>query len=282
MVWVRGCVVAVLVAAGLSVATANPAAAASTAHLGEVTCSEEQGRVDLTVTADPAAPGDVHVLFILGSTSNEEHPLELVPGDSVVIPLTDLDDDQYTLEVLARVEGLEEDFATVLNEEFEVVCDAAPEGPYTNPKAEIHDYCGHQVDVFATNRPIGGNTADLQPVTFRFTATKDGVTDTLAEFVLPDTTDDPYTHTAVADLSSYYPDAEGSGGEDPSGDNPSEPTDSEGSEGSEGSEDPVVSIELSITADGTELAATEHYGDCVAVAIPSSGEGGPAVVNSGA
>lgn len=250
MAWMRGTLIAVLVATGIAVSTAAPATAASSASVSAVTCVEEQGSVDVSLTADADAPGDVAFLALLDGVSDGD-PILVAPGATTVITFDGLDDNAHTLEVDALEKADDEEYTKILDTSFEVVCDPAPEGPYTHETADIHDYCGPEVDLFATNRPIGGNTTDLQPVTFVFTATQGDTTRDLATFTLPDSTDDPYTHTALADLSDF-----------------------------EDSEEPTV---LTVTANGNEIAREEHVHGCTVVAVEdSTGGGGPAVVNTGA
>lgn len=136
-----------------------------TASLGVVSCVGGDGKLDITVTA-----GDSATAF-LASLSNPyteglERDLDLDAGDSGTLSFDDLADEDYELDLSYYDEDFED---TLIQDTVTVACDPAPVGPYANAKGVIDGYCGDAIEVRAANKPIGGNTADLQPVTFTLT-----------------------------------------------------------------------------------------------------------------
>lgn len=273
-----------LVALALTACTAligpaSPAGAAetATATVSEVTCVENDGTITVTLTASDADPASF--LVLVGGEGGEE--VEVAAGQTQDVTTSGLPDAEVSVEAILMTEGGDEVGETLALESRTVACDAAPEGPYTNAQGEAMDGCEGTGSVSASNKPIGGNVDDLQPVTFRVTFTP---------------TDDPVVGP---------PDGEDTGGEDPG---------SGGTTGSDG--EPVVAEravagpefelatfvldasnqtydrtfsaeelgstgDLALWADG-QVIASAHVGYCVVLAVESGAGGGPAVVNAGA
>lgn len=173
---------AAMAAASLTWISTSGAAAAATpsAELGAVTCADQQGRFVVTLEAGAEPTG-----FSLSvSNSFERHvfsddiTLDADQTGSITVP--PLDDDEYSVTVHGyNVEDVDEEIPEVEEPEVDpaaplvdtsvtVACDPAPVGPYSNPRGVVYNGCG-ALDVYASNRPIGGNTADLQPVEFTLT-----------------------------------------------------------------------------------------------------------------
>ncbi|MET3960832.1 hypothetical protein ABIE44_000766 [Marmoricola sp. OAE513] len=144
------------------------------AVVGSVTCDAEDGSVPVTLTAGAAAtdfelyldgepygdeavavPGGTSTTITVAGLADGGHAFDVVlPGDPGADPGSDPGSDP------------ESDPENLVSTTREVACDAAPVGAYTNPKGSVEVFCGNEAVVTATNEPIGGNTADLQPVTF--------------------------------------------------------------------------------------------------------------------
>jgi len=266
-----------LVALALAVSTAligpaGPAAAAEdpTASVSDVTCVEADGEVTVTLVAGDNAAATF--LVLVDGVGGEE--TEVAAGASEPVVSSGLDDEVHTFEVILVVE---EEAETLVLEERTVACDLAPEGPYSNPKGDVVDACEGEAWVSASNKPIGGNTEDLEPVTFTvtFTPTDDEATDG----------DDP------VDGGGEDPGAGGSDGELPV----DERTTVIGEEvvldtfvldaETQTYNRTFSGEELGGTGDlvlkaGDDVIATGHVGLCIVIAVESGG--GPEVVNTGA
>lgn len=286
MTWVpKTVVVSLVVAAGLTAGTAGSAAAASTATLGDVVCADGQGSVTITLTADAA--NDINFFYdvvgdIYSGGTVAEDSVVVAAGQSKDVTVDDIDDGEYQVFVFA--ENADASDGEVLDEAITVACDPAPEGPYTNARGAIEQTCGTAVTAHGANRPIGGNTEDLQSAAYVLALKQGEQETTLAEFVLPDEVDDPYTTSVTVDLLDF--------GIDPydgidAGD-PDLPVDDGGVEdgSSEDGEEPAepritaeADLVLTLTANGTLLREEPFY---LCIASPTTGEGGPAVVNTGA
>lgn len=270
-----------LVALALAASTAligpaGPAAAAEdpTASVSGVTCVDNDGEVTVTVVAGDTAAATF--LVLVNGVGGEE--TEVAAGASDTVVASSLEDELHHFEVILMVG---EEAETLLHEERTVACDLAPDGPYSNPEGDVMDACEGEGWVSASNKPIGGNTEDLEPVTFTvtFTPTDDEVVDG----------DDPVD----------------GGGEDPGdgGEDGGEvPVDERGAAiGEEVLLDTFVldaetrtynrtfsGEELGGTGDlvlkvGDEVIASGHVGLCIVLAVEDTGGGGgPEVVNTGA
>ena len=161
----RAAAATALVLAALSWGSGSPAAAAvpATATVSAVTCVAGDGQVDITLTA-----GEEDATFTVYIDDAAED-YQVAANQSETVPVTGLDDDDHTFEVEVVYPALESEPATLLEQTRTVACDEAPVGPYTNAQGAVGGGCSDEVEVSASNEPIGGNTADLQPV--RFTVT---------------------------------------------------------------------------------------------------------------
>lgn len=258
----------------------SPAGAAetATATVGEVTCVENDGTITVTLAASDTDPATF--LVLVGGEGGEE--VEVAAGQTQDVTTSGLPDGDVSVEAILMTEGGDEVGETLALEGRTVTCDAAPEGPYSNAQGEAMDGCEGTGSVSASNKPIGGNVEDLQPVTFRVTFTP---------------TDDPVVGP---------PDGEDTGGgEDPvEGGEPG--SDGEPVVGERGAAGPEVELatfvldannqtydrtfsaeelgstgDLVLWADG-QVIASAHVGYCLVVAVESGAGGGPAVVNAGA
>lgn len=244
------------------------AAETPTASVSEVTCVGVDGEVTVTLAASDTEPATFLVL-VDGEGSDET---EVAAGATEDVVTTALEDGDHTFEAILVTE---EDVATVVFTERVVACDAAPEGPYSNPRGSVMDGCEGTGWVAASNKPIGGNTEDLQPVTFTvsFTPTDDVVEE-------PTDGDDPVD-----------------GGDDPvgGGEEPLEPRTAAGpafdlatfvlDATTQTYDRTFTAEELGSTGDlvlrvRDEVIASGHIGLCLVLAVESGG--GPEVVNTGA
>ena len=273
-----------LVALALAATTAligpaGPAGAAetATATVSEVTCVENDGEVTVTLAASDTEPATF--LVLIDGVGGEE--VSLAAGETAEVPTTAIDDGEHTFEAILTTESGEGVGETLASEDRTVACDAAPEGPYSNPRGSVMDSCEGTGWVTASNKPIGGNTEDLQPVTFTvsFTPTDDVVEE-------PTDGDDPV------------------GGEDPGdgvdpdggGEVVVEERTAAGPEvvlatfvldaTTQTYERTFTAEELGSTGDlvlrvGEEVIASGHIGICLVIAVESGPGGGPAVVNTG-
>lgn len=143
---------------------AGPAAAAEdpTATVSPVSCVDEAGVLTVTLAAADTRPASFLVLF--NGVGGEE--TVLAAGETQDVTTTSIDDGDYTVEVILLTDGDQEIDDTIALEERAVLCDVAPEGPYTNVRGSIMDSCDGTGWVTASNKAIAGNTEDLQPVTF--------------------------------------------------------------------------------------------------------------------
>lgn len=276
---VRTTALTALVLATLSWGAGSQAApaAAPTATLGAVTCTGENGRLDIAVTA-----GETATTFY-GYASHpyaegQDQDLELAAGESGTLSFGNLEDETYSLTVGYYDEETEDE---LVDTTFTVACDAAPVGPYTNARGFIDGGCSAEIVVLAANKPIGGNTADLQPVTFTLTYTPEeavpGDEEPVEEPEEPgdDETDEPAgeedpdeesPRTSALDpveLATFTLDATTPTYEKTF--TPTEGTDFAGT--------------FTLTA-GDEVVAESYAGVCVAV--PSSGEAAGGLPNTGA
>lgn len=291
----RTAIATATVLAALTWGTPSEASAAEpAATVGDVTCADEQGSFSVTVRA-----GDVRTSFGISVEDSFEQEIlyeerVLAPGATAVIAVPDLEDDDYTATVDAHEISDEDEIDAddgqtpvpppdtsgpdiLVETQRAVSCDPAPVGPYSNARGILESYCSDQVEVHASNRPIGGNTADLQPVEFTV---------------------------------HYLPSGDAPT-EEPAEEPGEEPTEEPGEEGTEEAPrlsalDPVVldtftldagtprlnktygtagfefTGALSLTADGKEIAATE-VGYCEAAPASGNGTGTPGgLPNTGA
>lgn len=281
-----------LAASTALIGPATPAVAAETATavISEVTCIEEDGQVTVTVAASDTEPATF--LVLVDGEGGEE--IALAAGETQDVVTTALEDGDRTFEAILMTENGEEVGETLVFENRAVLCDAAPEGPYSNARGEVMDSCEGTGWVTASNKPIGGNTEDLKPVTFRvtFTPTDDEVVDPTDGGDGTDGGEDPDGGDGT------------DGGEDP-GDGDDVGGDGEVAFGERAAAGPAFELttfvldattptydrtfsaeELGSTGDlflwvGEEMIASAHIGYCQVLALESSG-GGPAVVNTGA
>lgn len=271
----RAAAATALVLAALSWGSGSPAAAAvpATATVSAVTCVAGDGQVDITLTA-----GEEDATFTVYIDDAAED-YEVAANQSETVPVTGLDDDDHTVEVEVVYPALESEPATLLEQTRTVACDEAPVGPYTNAQGAVGGGCSDEVEVSASNEPIGGNTADLQPV--RFTVT-----------LLPSDPDEP------TEPGDDEPGNDEPGDDEPGDDEPEDPRRS--------AVDPIVLDtfvldattptyertfvlgddgdypygEVVLTADGADLDLVQ-YGTCVAgPLLPTSAAGG--LPNTGA
>lgn len=263
--------VALALAAGNSVVgPASPATAAETptAAVSDVTCVEGDGQVTTTLAASDTDAATFLVL-VDGAGGDE---IEVAAGATEDVVTSALEDGDHTVEAILLTEG---DGETLALANRTVACDVAPDGPYSNPRGAVLDGCEGTGWVTASNKPIGGNAEDLQPVTFTISFTP---TDDVAE----EPTD--------------------GGGDDPVGGDGEEPVDEPVEErAAAGPEVELATFvldattqtydrtftaeELGSTGDlvlrvGEEVIASGHVGICVVLAVESGG--GPPLVNTGA
>jgi hypothetical protein len=243
-----------------------------TAALGAVTCVAEQGRFDITVTA-----GDIGTLFdfdvedSLGQPVDFYEERDVAANQTQVVAITDLDDDDYTVTVdswaSADGEALDdEDVVLADASPVTVGCDPAPVGPYTNPRAALVETCGQELGLRADNRPIGGNTADLQPATFTVTYLPSAEpTDEPGDEPSEEPGDEPSDERRTADLDPVVLDTFTLGLGTPPYAKTYEPTGTDYFYG-----------RVTVTADGKEIAASD-VGPCASatgtngVALPDTG-----------
>ena len=150
------------------------AAATPTATVGEVVCVETDGTLTVELHAGDSDPATFTVLLDGSSVRDDT---EVAAGGSDQVALTGLEDGDHSVEVLAAVGDAEPD--TVATADVSVACDVAPDGPYTNVRGEVYDGCEYTGVVSASNKVIGGDTEDLQPVELEvvFTPTDDPIDD---------------------------------------------------------------------------------------------------------
>lgn len=181
MISLRTCDRTLIVTAALALAAGttligptSPALAVGepTATVGEVSCVAEDGTLTVTLEAGDSTT-DFEVL--VDGTPVGDDPTTVPADESASVDATGLEDGDHTVEVL--INGGIDQVTSVAYETRTVSCDAAPVGPYSNPHGEVYEECEGSAVVSASNTPIGGNTDDLQPVTFTvgFTPTDDTV-----------------------------------------------------------------------------------------------------------
>jgi hypothetical protein len=166
---------------------------APSATIGDVVCVDFDGTVAVTLTAGDDATG--FIVFTDGSADDDDQ-VTVPGGTSSTLTLTGLSDDDHAIEVdLTDGDG---DGVPIWDELASATvtpdCDQVPVGPYTNPKGTIGSACyGDSVDVAASNKPIGGNVADLQAAGFTvtFAAFVDQPTDGPTDDPTDGPTDDP-------------------------------------------------------------------------------------------
>lgn len=253
-----------LIAVGLVLpGSSASAAAAPTASIGDVTCVETDGTVTVDLHAGDTDPATFTVLLD-GSSYGDD--TEVAAGGSDQVAVTALEDGDHTVEVLALVGDA--DAETVATADISVVCDVAPEGPYTNIKGEVYDGCESTGVVSASNKAIAGDTEDLQPVDFEVVFTP---------------TDDPTGDSG---------DGTSGGTDDGTGDGTGDGTDPAPRTSTVGVPDVLASFtldaanqtydssfELGTTGDlelrtGETVVASAHIGLCLVVASSGSGTGG--------
>lgn len=137
------------------------AESAGEVSLSAVSCSNDnQGAVTVTLTAYSTGTDPVPFMLLIDNVSEGDNlMIPVTPGTPHPVLVSNLDDGTHRIEVIVNDQ-------TVFDHTFEVTCDPAPTGPYTNPKGLLWDQCSGQVGVKISNYPIGNNFADLQPVTF--------------------------------------------------------------------------------------------------------------------
>lgn len=226
-------------AVGADDGTTVPAGASSTVTVPGL--EDDDHTVDvLDISSGGDEPGSDDNLTEPGATpSDEAAPDEAAPdeaadegADDVTVPDDVVSDDPADDEA---DEADEADTSTLATAEITVACDTAPEGPYSNAHGTVDDGCG-SLSVTARNKPIGGNVADLQPVTFTLSIDHGGEVEVLDTFVL-----DAATRTYARDFAS----------------------DELGGAGA-----------VTLTADGTQLARAEFTDECVAYPMSSAASGG--------
>jgi hypothetical protein len=170
---------------------AQPANAESAgeASLSAVSCSNEHGAVTVTLTAYSTGTDPVSFMLLIDNVSEGDDLLiPVTPGTPKNIPISNLEDGTHRVEVIVNDQ-------TVFDQSFPVACDTAPTDSYSNPQGSVNEFCGvRAVMVYASNKPIGNNMVDLQPVTFTvtFVGNDSSAVRTLDTFTLPSGQDDAF------------------------------------------------------------------------------------------
>lgn len=185
----------------IGIPAANAVVPNGTASVGSVTCNNQQGGLVVTLVADPSIETEFMIL-VNGVSDGADLSIIVPAGQTQSVPVSNLDDGNNSIEVIVRgTEG--EDGKTVFADyRINVACDAAPTGPYQNPKGSVTTPCGaNGVNVVASNYPIANDFADLRPVTFTLTFVKNdsSTVTTLATVTLPSGEDDSF------DFTHFYP-----------------------------------------------------------------------------
>lgn len=137
-----------------------------TASVSAVSCADGDGSVSITLTAGDG--GDAFSVRIDDAGyGGSDAPIDVPANQSVDLVESGLDDGDHRIVVDTAVPPASEAEPENLADETRAVsCDPAPVGAYTNPKGSISGSCSFELRVTASNAPVGGNTADLQPVDF--------------------------------------------------------------------------------------------------------------------
>jgi hypothetical protein len=162
-------VAATLTASGLAWSAGASTALEATgpsATIGDVVCIDRDGTIAVTLVAGDDATG--FIVFTDG-TADDTDEVTVPAGSSQVLTLTGLSDDDHLIDVEVSSDN-GEPVDSLAEATKTPDCDAVPVGPYTNAKGTMDDGCyGSDVEVRASNKPIGGNVTDLQPATFTLT-----------------------------------------------------------------------------------------------------------------
>ena len=240
------------------------AAADPTATIGEVSCVAEDGTVTVGLLAGDSAPATFEVL-VDGSQIGDDVVLDAAASTEVTADA--LEDGDHYVEVLAGADV--DSLDTIASETRTVTCDPAPVGPYTNVKGDVFEGCDFTAYVDASNTVVGGNTEDLQPVTFEvaFTPTDDpAVTDDGGD-PGPDPAPDPAPRLSTVGveqvLDTFTLDA-----------------------GTQTYSRDFDTSQIGGTGDltlrtGDTVVATAHIGFCEVLPVEATAGGGPAVPDTG-
>lgn len=160
-----------------------------------VTCNNEQGSLVVKLNADPSVSTEF-MLLVNGVSEGGDLSIPVAAGQSTTVPVSNLDDrTDASIEVIVRGTNGEDGKTVFFKNDIVVACDTAPVGPYINPQGSVNEFCGvNAAIVYASNKPIGNNMVDLQPVTFSvtFVANDSSVVQTLDTFTLPSGEDDAF------------------------------------------------------------------------------------------
>lgn len=167
---IRTTTVTAVVAAALSWGGSSQAAdpVPVSASISAVTCVDGDGTVDVTLSAGDGPAS--FAVYLDGVAYADGSAIGVAAGEQTSVNLTGLSDDDHTIAVdLLGAPDTETEPQTLATETRTPACDPVPEGAYTNARGSVSDFCTSALEVTASNRPIGGNTADLQPATFTLT-----------------------------------------------------------------------------------------------------------------
>ena len=170
------------------------AESAGEASLSEVSCSNEQGVVVVTLTAYSTGTDDVPFNLRVDN-AGDDVVIPVKPGEPKPVPINNLNDGTHHIEVVVNDQ-------TVLDQNFNVACDTPQ--PYTNPWGSITDICDGKVLVAASNMPSREQLQGLQPVKFTvtFVSNVSGGVQQLDAFTLPSGEDDAFDTQRTYNLGS--------------------------------------------------------------------------------